>query len=164
MTTAPAGSGTLSVAPGVRQLLVNTGQHYDDAMSDVFFRDLDLPRPDLGVDVHQTASGVLGGVGHCLAGRRHDRGQRLVDLRLTDAHELDVDAMPADRAQQWRSLLSSGLLRSLTEPAPSPDRYVYRVWCAAVDLDVTAGEQQLPDHVRSTLDATLGATDGGQPW
>ncbi len=82
----------------------------------------------------------------------------------TVQRELDVDAMPADRAQQWRSLLSSGLLQSLTEPAPSPDRYVYRVWCAAVDLDVTAGEQQLPDHVRSTLDATLGATDGGQPW
>jgi UDP-N-acetylglucosamine 2-epimerase (non-hydrolysing) len=33
--------------PGVEQLLVHTGQHYDPAMSDVFFRDLDLPRPDL---------------------------------------------------------------------------------------------------------------------
>ncbi|MCU1266078.1 MAG: UDP-N-acetylglucosamine 2-epimerase [Acidobacteria bacterium] len=32
-------------------LVVHTGQHYDPAMSDAFFRDLDLPRPDryLGV-------------------------------------------------------------------------------------------------------------------
>lgn len=31
---------------GVRQRLVHTGQHYDEAMSDVFFRELDLPMPD----------------------------------------------------------------------------------------------------------------------
>ena len=33
------------------QVLVHTGQHYDDAMSDVFFRELELPEPDhhLGV-------------------------------------------------------------------------------------------------------------------
>src|SRR6185437_6518458 len=32
-------------------LVVHTGQHYDSAMSDSFFRDLDLPQPDehLGV-------------------------------------------------------------------------------------------------------------------
>jgi UDP-N-acetylglucosamine 2-epimerase (non-hydrolysing) len=37
--------------PGVRQLLVHTGQHYDRAMSDAFFDDLGLPAPDehLGV-------------------------------------------------------------------------------------------------------------------
>lgn len=35
----------------VRQLLIHTGQHYDDAMSDVFFRDFDMEKPDhfLGV-------------------------------------------------------------------------------------------------------------------
>jgi UDP-N-acetylglucosamine 2-epimerase (non-hydrolysing) len=32
--------------PGVRQLLVHTGQHYDPMMSDVFFRDLGMPAPD----------------------------------------------------------------------------------------------------------------------
>jgi len=29
------------------QLLVHTGQHYDEAMSDYFFNDLELPRPDI---------------------------------------------------------------------------------------------------------------------
>jgi UDP-N-acetylglucosamine 2-epimerase (non-hydrolysing) len=32
-------------------LVVHTGQHYDASMSDAFFRDLDLPRPDVYLDV-----------------------------------------------------------------------------------------------------------------
>ncbi len=36
---------------GVDQRLVHTGQHYDPLMSDVFFRDLGLPRPDLDLGV-----------------------------------------------------------------------------------------------------------------
>src|SRR4051795_604364 len=31
---------------GVDQVLVHTGQHYDEAMSDVFFRDLGMRAPD----------------------------------------------------------------------------------------------------------------------
>jgi UDP-N-acetylglucosamine 2-epimerase (non-hydrolysing) len=34
-----------------KPLLVHTGQHYDAAMSDAFFRDLDLPRPDIYLGV-----------------------------------------------------------------------------------------------------------------
>ncbi|MDQ3448279.1 MAG: UDP-N-acetylglucosamine 2-epimerase (non-hydrolyzing) [Chloroflexota bacterium] len=36
---------------GVPQRLVHTGQHYDAAMSDVFFDDLELPRPDVSLGV-----------------------------------------------------------------------------------------------------------------
>lgn len=32
-------------------MLVHTGQHYDDRMSEVFFRELDLPRPDVNLGV-----------------------------------------------------------------------------------------------------------------
>jgi len=41
----------LSVFPEVRQTLVHTGQHYDDAMSEVFFRQLDMPAPDCNLGV-----------------------------------------------------------------------------------------------------------------
>lgn len=35
----------------VEQLLVHTGQHYDRNMSDVFFEQLDIPRPDMSLGV-----------------------------------------------------------------------------------------------------------------
>ena len=35
----------------IPQLVIHTGQHYDAAMSDVFFRDLGLPEPDLNLGV-----------------------------------------------------------------------------------------------------------------
>jgi UDP-N-acetylglucosamine 2-epimerase (non-hydrolysing) len=44
--------------PGIRQLLVNTGQHYDDAMSGVFVRELNLPRPDRNLDVGSASHAV----------------------------------------------------------------------------------------------------------
>ena len=41
----------LAAIPDTEQMVVHTGQHYDDAMSDSFFRDLEIPPPnvDLGV-------------------------------------------------------------------------------------------------------------------
>jgi UDP-N-acetylglucosamine 2-epimerase (non-hydrolysing) len=48
----------LSGAAGVRQLLVNTGQHYDDAMSGVFIRELNLPVPDRNLEVGSASHAV----------------------------------------------------------------------------------------------------------
>lgn len=42
----------------VRQLLVHTGQHYDERMSEVFFRQLGLPEPDVNLGVGSGSHGA----------------------------------------------------------------------------------------------------------
>ncbi|TML69464.1 MAG: UDP-N-acetylglucosamine 2-epimerase (non-hydrolyzing) [Actinobacteria bacterium] len=66
MKTAPVYRGIADLAPQLELLLVHTGQHYDADMSDVFFRDLDLPTPDVvlgvasGTHAEQTARALVG--------------------------------------------------------------------------------------------------------
>lgn len=44
--------------PGIISKIVHTGQHYDTAMSDVFFEQLDLPKPDYYLGVSQTSTSL----------------------------------------------------------------------------------------------------------
>ncbi|HVZ23117.1 MAG TPA: UDP-N-acetylglucosamine 2-epimerase (non-hydrolyzing) [Vicinamibacterales bacterium] len=48
----------LAGAPDVRQILVNTGQHYDEAMATGFIRDLKLPMPDRNLEVGSASHAV----------------------------------------------------------------------------------------------------------
>jgi UDP-N-acetylglucosamine 2-epimerase (non-hydrolysing) len=51
---------------GVEQLLIHTGQHYDETLSEIFFRQLALPEPDINLEVgsgshaSQTAAIMVG--------------------------------------------------------------------------------------------------------
>lgn len=51
MKTAPVMAAMSRRTGEFEQLLVHTGQHYDFEMSEVFFRDLDMPEPDRFLDV-----------------------------------------------------------------------------------------------------------------
>lgn len=48
-------------AAGVQEILVHTGQHFDPAMSDVFFDELDIPKPAYNLDVHSLGHGAMTG-------------------------------------------------------------------------------------------------------
>jgi UDP-N-acetylglucosamine 2-epimerase (non-hydrolysing) len=47
--------------PGVKAFFVHTGQHYDEQMSRMFFRDLHLPRPDVDLEVGSGSHAVQTG-------------------------------------------------------------------------------------------------------
>ena len=48
----------LSARTGVTPVIVHTGQHYDDAMSASFFRDLEIPEPDVDLGVGSASHAV----------------------------------------------------------------------------------------------------------
>jgi len=56
--TGPTSSALRRVA---REVLVHTGQHYDSELSDAFFRDLELPRPDYHLGVGSGPHGLQTG-------------------------------------------------------------------------------------------------------
>ena len=50
MKVAPV-TEAINAFPEIRQSLVHTGQHYDANMSEIFFVELGMPRPDYSLDV-----------------------------------------------------------------------------------------------------------------
>ncbi len=80
-------------ARGLATRLLHTGQHFDAAMSDVFFRDLGMPEPDVrlsaggGSHAEQTAA-VLVGVERDLAANRPDALVVVGDVTSTMAAAL----------------------------------------------------------------------------
>ncbi len=63
---------------GLRQVLVHTGQHFDDAMSAVFFDELDIPAPSYDLGVH--------GLGHgAMTGRMLEKVEEVLAIERPDA-------------------------------------------------------------------------------
>lgn len=46
---------------GIDEVLVHTGQHFDDNMSSIFFEQLGIPRPDHHLEIHSLSHGAMTG-------------------------------------------------------------------------------------------------------
>lgn len=47
--------------PVINEILVHTGQHYDDDMSAIFFRELEIPEPKYNLDIGSASHGIQTG-------------------------------------------------------------------------------------------------------
>ncbi len=45
----------------IRNYLIHTGQHFDDSMSEVFFREMGLPQPDVNLGIHSLSHAAMCG-------------------------------------------------------------------------------------------------------
>ncbi len=71
-------SRAIAETPGLEEILLHTGQHFDANMSDVFFRDLGIPQPQIRLDIHGGSHGemtgrMLGEIEQALIAHKPDR-------------------------------------------------------------------------------------------
>ncbi len=54
-------SRAIQQAEGIEEIILHTGQHFDANMSDVFFNQLGIPKPDIQLDIHGGSHGEMTG-------------------------------------------------------------------------------------------------------
>ncbi len=55
-------SKALRSLPGMTEILIHTGQHYDDSMSGIFFDELEIAKPDINLSVNSAGHGAMTGL------------------------------------------------------------------------------------------------------
>jgi len=71
-------SHAIQASNQLQEVLVHTGQHFDSNMSDVFFEELDMRRPDYFLDIHGCSHGAM-------TGRMLEQVEKLLLLEKPDA-------------------------------------------------------------------------------
>ncbi|MBF4364769.1 UDP-N-acetylglucosamine 2-epimerase, partial [Vibrio anguillarum] len=54
-------SRAIQQVDGIEEIMLHTGQHFDANMSDIFFNQLNIPRPHIQLDIHGGSHGDMTG-------------------------------------------------------------------------------------------------------
>lgn len=58
---AAALSREIAKHPEIQEIIIHTGQHYDNNMSDIFFEEMHIPRPQYNLHIHGLSHGAMTG-------------------------------------------------------------------------------------------------------
>ena len=47
--------------PSISEIILHTGQHFDDNMSEIFFREMEIPNPDYNLGIQGGGHGAMTG-------------------------------------------------------------------------------------------------------
>jgi UDP-N-acetylglucosamine 2-epimerase len=149
------------------EVLVHTGQHYDDLMSDVFFRELGLPAPDSNLGVGSASHAVqtarmLEALEPVLVARKPDLVVVYGDTNSTLAGALTAAKLNLPVAhveagfRSHNRAMPEEINRVLTDHA---SRYLFCVTAASVEClraeGITRGVHQVGDLMYDSLLAAL---------
>lgn len=133
----------------VEQLLVHTGQHYDEKMSEVFFRQLGLPEPDVNLDVgsgshaRQTAA-TMTGLDDLFTARRPDMVVVYGDVNSTVAAALVAAKMRIPLAHVEAGLRSFDMTMPEEVNRLVTDRLADVLLVTSVDAVAHLGNEGIP--------------------
>ena len=145
---------------GVREIIVHTGQHFDENMADIFFRQMDIPEPVYNLGIHSLLHGAM-------TGRMMEEIEKILLLENPDAVVVYGDtnstlagALAASKLHIPVAHVEAGL-RSFNMKMPEEinriltDRIATWLFCpteAAVENLKAEGFDHFPSHVMLTGD------------
>ena len=52
-------SRVIKYSPHIQEFIIHTGQHFDSNMSEVFFNEMDIPKPAFNLNINSVSHGVM---------------------------------------------------------------------------------------------------------
>jgi UDP-GlcNAc3NAcA epimerase len=140
---------------GIKEVLLHTGQHYDDGMSDIFFREMHIPKPDyhfsINTSTHATMTAqMLEGIEQAIIKERPD-----TILVYGDTNSTLAGALAASKLHMKVAHVEAGL-RSFNMDMPEEvnriltDRISNQLFCPT-----EAAMQNLKNEGLATPDKTV---------
>lgn len=168
-------SRAIEATPHMKEVIVHTGQHFDDNMSRIFFTELQIPEPVYNLDIHSLGHGTM--TGRMLEGLEDLMIKEEPDMVLVygDTNSTLAGALAASKLHIPVAHVEAGL-RSFNMHMPEEvnriltDRISNLLFCptqeAILNLE-KEGFGQMPVHIFRTgdvmYDAALFYADKAQP-
>jgi UDP-N-acetylglucosamine 2-epimerase (non-hydrolysing)/UDP-GlcNAc3NAcA epimerase len=155
-------SAPLSIAlrnAGVEEVVVHTGQHYDPELSQVFFDELELPKPDYALDLHTAdVAPMRAGIWRAIGERSPDLVLVYGDTNSTLAGALAANDSGVPQAHVEAGLRSGDLSMPEERNRIEVDRLAALLFCPDEQAAATLEGEGVPGRREVVGDVMADAT------